>query len=72
MGSAGAESGGSIWFRFFKFFLEREPLLSRNTGDPTVADFGARRENDLGGTGYSWTPILVSLFKLLEVGFLPT
>ena len=36
------------------------------------ADFGARRENDLRGTGYAWTPILVSFFKLLEVGFLPT
>ena len=36
------------------------------------ADFGARRKNDLRGTGYAWTPVLVSLFKLLEVGFLPT
>ena len=26
----------SSWFRFFKLFLEREPLLSKNTGDPTV------------------------------------
>ena len=33
---------------------------------------GARRENDLRGTGYAWTPVLVSFFKLLEVGFLPT
>ena len=33
---------------------------------------GARRENDLHGTGYAWTPILVSFFKLLDVGFLPT
>ena len=37
-----------------------------------LADFGARRENDLRGTGYAWTPVLVSFFKLLEVGFLPT
>ena len=36
------------------------------------ADFGVRRENDLRGTGYAWTPVLVSFFKLLEVGFLPT
>ena len=36
------------------------------------ADFRARRENDLRGTGYAWTPILVSFFKLLKVGFLPT
>ena len=35
------------------------------------ADFGARRENDLRGTGYAWTPVLVSFFKLLEVGFSP-
>ena len=34
-----------------------------------LADFGARRENDLRGTGYAWTPVLVSFFKLLEVGF---
>ena len=36
-----------------------------------LADFGARRENDLRGTGYAWTPVLVSFFKLLEVGFSP-
>ena len=30
-----------------------------------------RRENDLRGTGYAWTPVLVSFFKLLEVGFSP-
>ena len=36
------------------------------------AVFGARRENDLRGTGYAWTLVLVSFFKLLEVGFLPT
>ena len=32
---------------------------------------GTRRENDLRKTGYAWTPILVSFFKLLEVGFSP-
>ena len=37
-----------------------------------LADFGVRRENDLRGAGYAWTPVLVSFFKLLEVGFLPT
>ena len=36
-----------------------------------LADFGVRRENDLRGTGYAWTLILVSFFKLLEVGFSP-
>ena len=36
------------------------------------ADFGMRRENDLRRTGYARTPVLVSFFKLLEVGFLPT
>ena len=36
-----------------------------------LADFGARKENDLRGTGYAWTPVLVSFFKLLEVGFSP-
>ena len=36
------------------------------------ADFGARRGNDLRGTGYTWTLVLVSFFKLLEIGFLPT
>ena len=28
-----------------------------------------RRENDLRGTGYAWTSVLVSFFKLLEVRF---
>ena len=36
-----------------------------------LADFGVRRENDLRETGYAWTPVLVSFFKLLEVGFSP-
>ena len=35
------------------------------------AVFGVRRENDLRGAGYAWTPVLVSFFKLLEVGFSP-
>ena len=30
-----------------------------------------RRKNDLRGTGYAWTPVLVSFFKLLEVRFSP-
>ena len=30
-----------------------------------------RRKNDLRGAGYAWTPVLVSFFKLLEVGFSP-
>ena len=45
-------------------------LRSREIG-PLDFD-GARRENDLCGIGYVWTPILMSFFKLLEVGFLPT
>ena len=44
-------------------------LRSREIG-PLDFD-GARRENDLRGIGYAWTPILVSFFKLLEVGFSP-
>ena len=31
----------------------------------------ARRENILRGAGYAWTPVLVSFFKLQEVGFSP-
>ena len=30
-----------------------------------------RRENDLRGAGYAWTPVLVSFFKLFKVGFSP-
>ena len=30
-----------------------------------------KRKNDLRGAGYAWTPVLVSFFKLLEVGFSP-
>ena len=35
------------------------------------AVFGVRRKNDLRGADYAWTPVLVSFFKLLEVGFSP-
>ena len=45
-------------------------LRSREIG-PLDFD-GARRENVLRGACSAWTPILVSFFKLLEVGFLPT
>ena len=31
----------------------------------------ARRENILRGADYAWTPVLVSFFKLQEVGFSP-
>ena len=57
---------------FWRAFRERVcfSLRSREIGP---LDFnGARRENDLRRTGYAWTPILVSFFKFLEVGFLPT
>ena len=30
-----------------------------------------RRKNVLRGAGYAWTLVLVSFFKLLEVGFSP-
>ena len=30
---------------FLKFFLEREPLLSKNTGDPTVGGLRDKKEN---------------------------
>ena len=36
-----------------------------------LAVFGVRRKNDLRGAGYTWTPVLVSFFKLLKVGFSP-
>ena len=45
MGSAGAESGSSSWLRFFKFFLEREPLLFRNTGDSIVGSLRDKKDN---------------------------
>ena len=52
-------------------FRERERFsLGLHTIRPLV-DFGARRENDLRGTGYAWTPVLVSFFKLFKVGFSP-
>ena len=35
------------------------------------AVFGVRRKNVLRGADYAWTPVLVSFFKLLEVGFSP-
>ena len=55
----------------FERVLEREYLsLGLHTIRP-LADFGVRRENDLRGTGYAWTPVLVSFFKLLKVGFSP-
>ena len=42
---AGAESGSSSWLRFLKFVLEREPLLFRNTGDPTVSSLRDKKES---------------------------
>ena len=42
---AGAESGSSSWLRFFKFFLERESFLSKNTGDLTVGSLRDKKEN---------------------------
>ena len=44
-------------------------LKSRANG-PLDFD-GARRENILRGAGYAWTLVLVSFFKLQEVGFSP-
>ena len=51
---------------------EREDFSLKIHAIRPLADFGVRRENDLRGAGYAWTPVLVSFFKLLEVGFLPT
>ena len=47
---------------------ERERLLSRFPGDPTVEIFGLRRKDVLRGAGNAWTPVLRSFDKLCEVG----
>ena len=53
-------------------FRERRTSFSlENRKIRPSADFGVRRENDLRGTGYAWTPVLVSFFKLFKVGFSP-
>ena len=53
------------------FERERESFSLKIRVIRPSADFGARRENDLCETGYAWTPVLVSFFKLFEVGFSP-
>ena len=50
---------------------ERVFLLSRNTGDPTSAVFGTRREAALRGEGFAWVPDLRSLDKFLKVWVSP-
>ena len=50
------------------FLLEREYLLSKTTGDPTVRFLGPRRKEVLRGEGNAWTPVLRSFDKLREVG----
>ena len=51
-------------------FRERNFSLEIHKIQPSAV-FGVRRKNDLRGAGYAWTPVLVSFFKLLEVGFSP-
>ena len=53
---------------FCDFILEREYLLSKIPGDPTV---GTRREAALRREGFAWVPDLRNLDKLLEVGVSP-
>ena len=56
---------------FLKFFFRERNFSLKIRAIRPSADFGARRENDLRGTGYAWTPVLVSFFKLFKVGFSP-
>ena len=56
---------------FCVFFLRERNFSLKIRRIRPSADFRARRENDLRGTGYAWTPVLESFFKLFEVGFSP-
>ena len=56
---------------FLKFFFRERNFSLKIRAIRPSADFGARRENDLRGTGYAWTPVLVSFSKLFKVGFSP-
>ena len=71
-GKNGLETGGQQWPKMEEFRERRTSFSLEIRVIQPSADFGVRRENDLRGTGYAWTPVLVSFFKLLEVGFLPT
>ena len=49
--------------------MRRSSFSLRSRANGSLDFDGARRENILRGAGYAWTPVLVSFFKLQEVGF---
>ena len=51
--------------------MRRSSFSLRSRANGPLDFDGARRENILRGAGYTWTPVLVSFFKLQEVGFSP-
>ena len=51
--------------------MRRSSFSLRSRANEPLDFDGARRENILRGAGYAWTPVLVSFFKLQEVGFSP-
>ena len=51
--------------------MRRSSFSLRSWANGPLDFDGARRENILRGTDYAWTPVLVSFFKLQEVGFSP-
>ena len=65
------ERGEQQWPKMEEFRERRTSFSLENRKIRPSADFGVRRENDLRGTGYAWTPVLVSFFKLFKVGFSP-
>ena len=51
--------------------IEREKLLSRISGNPTVGSLRDEKEAVLHEEGFAWVPDLRSLDKLREVGVSP-
>ena len=51
--------------------MRRSSFSLRSWANRPLDFDGARRENILRGAGYAWTLVLVSFFKLQEVGFSP-
>ena len=56
-----------MWFSS----VRRSSFSLRSRANGPLDFDGARRENILRGAGYAWTPVLVSFFKLQDVGFSP-
>ena len=65
------DRGEQQWPKMEEFRERRTSFSLENRKIRPSADFGVRRGNDLRGTGYAWTPVLVSFFKLFKVGFSP-